>query len=35
MVILLSTLIPGVAVIGVGTGLGIYFAKKKKSKISA
>ena len=35
MVILLSTLIPGVAVIGVGTGLGVYFAKKKKSKISA
>ena len=35
MVILLSTLIPGVAVIGVGTGLGIYFAKKKKSKKSA
>lgn len=35
MVILLSTLIPGAAVIGVGTGLGIYFAKKKKSKISA
>ncbi len=35
MVILLSTLIPGVAVIGVGTGLGIHFAKKKKSKISA
>lgn len=34
-VILLSTLIPGVAVIGVGTGLGIYFAKKKKAKISA
>ena len=35
MVILLSTLIPGVAVIGVGTGLGVYFAKKKKAKISA
>ncbi len=35
MVILLSTLIPGVAVIGVGTGLGIHFVKKKKSKISA
>lgn len=35
MVILLSTLIPGTAVIGVGTGLGIHFAKKKKSKISA
>lgn len=35
MVILLSTLIPGAAVIGVGTGLGIHFAKKKKSKISA
>lgn len=34
-VILLSTLIPGVAVIGVGTGLGVYFAKKKKAKISA
>lgn len=35
MVILLSTLIPGAAVIGVGTGLGIHFVKKKKSKISA
>lgn len=35
MIILLSTLIPGAAVIGVGTGLGIHFAKKKKSKISA
>lgn len=31
MVILLSTLIPGIAIIGVGTGLGIFFAKKKKA----
>ncbi len=35
MIILLSTLIPGAAVIGVGTGLGIHFAKKKKAKLSA
>lgn len=31
MVILLSTLIPGVALVGLGTGLGIFFAKKKKA----
>lgn len=36
MVILLSTLIPGTAVIGTGVGLGIHFGlKKKKAKISA
>lgn len=35
MVILLSTLIPGVTLIGVGTGLGIFFAKKKKANINA
>ena len=33
--ILLATIIPSVAVIGVGAGLGIYFAKKKKAKIAA
>ncbi len=36
MVILLSTLIPGTAVVGTGVGLGIHFGlKKKKAKISA
>ncbi len=35
MIILLSTLIPGAAIIGVGTGLGIHFAKKKKAKLNA
>lgn len=33
--ILLATIIPSVAVIGVGTGLGIHFGKKKKAKLSA
>ena len=33
-VILLSTLIPGVVVVGVCVGLAIYFSKKKKAKIS-
>lgn len=33
--ILLATIIPSVAVIGVGTGLGIHFGKKKKAKIAA
>ena len=33
--ILLATIIPSVAVIGVGVGLGIYFGKKKKAKIAA
>lgn len=33
--ILLATIIPSVAVIGVGVGLGIHFGKKKKAKISA
>lgn len=36
MVILLSTLIPGTAVVGTGVGLGVHFGlKKKKAKISA
>lgn len=36
MVILLSTIIPGVAVVGTGVGLGVHFGlKKKKAKISA
>lgn len=33
--ILLATIIPSVAVIGVGVGLGVFFAKKKKAKIAA
>lgn len=33
--ILLATIIPSVAVIGVGVGLGVFFAKKKKVKIAA
>ena len=33
--ILLATIIPSVAVIGVGVGLGVFFAKKKKAKIVA
>lgn len=33
--ILLATIIPSVAVIGVGVGLGAFFAKKKKVKIAA
>lgn len=33
--ILLATIIPSVAVIGVGVGLGIHFGKKKKAKIAA
>lgn len=33
--ILLATIIPSVVVIGVGVGLGVFFAKKKKAKIAA
>lgn len=33
--ILLATIIPSVVVIGVGVGLGVFFAKKKKAKITA
>ena len=33
--ILLATIIPSVAVIGVGVGLGVFFTKKKKVKIAA
>ena len=33
--ILLATIIPSVAVISVGVGLGVFFAKKKKAKIAA
>ncbi len=33
--ILLATIIPSVAVIGIGVGLGVFFAKKKKAKIAA
>lgn len=33
--ILLATIIPSVVVIGVGIGLGVFFAKKKKAKIAA